>query len=79
MGIMSRQTMARGRQGTPILIIGVPVACPCIAPAVIAPQEGDIERVNEELKNKFDRDSLEHGRCPVCSTQLIDLAKKGGK
>ncbi|NLK25012.1 MAG: hypothetical protein GX307_00325 [Euryarchaeota archaeon] len=39
----------------------------------------NIERVNEELKSKFDRDSLEHGRCPVCSTQLIDLAKKGGK
>ena len=36
----------------------------------------DLERLNKELKEKFGRDSLEKGNCPVCSTQLIDLSKR---
>jgi uncharacterized protein with PIN domain len=35
-----------------------------------------LEKLNAELKQKFDQDSLEHGKCPVCGTPLIDLSKK---
>lgn len=31
-----------------------------------------LEQVNQELKRKFDVDSLEKGNCPVCGTALID-------
>jgi hypothetical protein len=36
----------------------------------------DLKRLNEELKSKFQRDSLERGECPVCGTPLIDPNKK---
>ncbi len=36
----------------------------------------DLEKLNKELKEKFGRDSLEKGDCPVCGTQLIDLSKR---
>ncbi len=35
-----------------------------------------IEAINAELKRRFDKDSLEHGNCPVCGTPLIDLSKR---
>lgn len=36
----------------------------------------DLDELNKELKDKFEQDSLEHGKCPVCDTPLIDLSKK---
>lgn len=36
----------------------------------------DLEKLNKELKEKFGRDSLEKGDCPVCGTPLIDLSKR---
>lgn len=39
-------------------------------------KKDDLERLNEELKSKFQRDSLERGECPVCGTRLIDLNKR---
>jgi len=36
----------------------------------------DLDELNQELKRKFDRDSLEHGNCPVCGTPLLDLSKR---
>ena len=35
-----------------------------------------MEEINKNLKNRFDKDSLEHGSCPVCGTQLLDLNNK---
>jgi ssDNA-binding Zn-finger/Zn-ribbon topoisomerase 1 len=32
-----------------------------------------LEEVNRQLKGRFKNDSLEKGKCPVCSTELIDL------
>ncbi len=32
--------------------------------------------VNRQLKEKFGKDSLEKGQCPVCGTALLDLDKK---
>jgi len=36
-----------------------------------------LEDLNLELKRKFDKDSIEHGKCPVCDTPLIQLKKEG--
>jgi len=36
----------------------------------------DLEKLNKELKEKFGRDSLEKGNCPVCGTVLINPPKK---
>ncbi len=35
-----------------------------------------LEKLNEELKSRFEKDSLEHGACPVCGTKLIDVTNK---
>jgi len=36
-----------------------------------------LEELDQELKSKFGKDSIERGKCPVCDTPLIDLKKKG--
>ena len=35
-----------------------------------------LEKLNEELKSRFEKDSLKHGACPVCGTKLIDVTNK---
>ena len=30
-----------------------------------------LKDLDQELKRKFNKDSLEHGKCPVCDTLLI--------
>jgi|WetSurMetagenome_2_1015567.scaffolds.fasta_scaffold45219_2 ssDNA-binding Zn-finger/Zn-ribbon topoisomerase 1 len=36
-----------------------------------------IKQVNQELKDRFNKDSLEKGQCPVCGTRLLDPEAKG--
>lgn len=39
-----------------------------------------IKQVNQELKDRFNKDALEKGLCPVCGTPLLDLdARKEGE
>ena len=35
-----------------------------------------LEELDQELKRRFDRDSIERGKCPVCDTPLIQLNKE---
>jgi ssDNA-binding Zn-finger/Zn-ribbon topoisomerase 1 len=35
-----------------------------------------IKQVNQELKDRFNMDSLEKGQCPVCGTGLLDPEAK---
>jgi len=37
-----------------------------------------LAEVNKQLKERFGKDSLEKGQCPVCGTPLMDLGKKKG-
>ncbi|HXZ23916.1 MAG TPA: hypothetical protein VEH08_04195 [Methanomassiliicoccales archaeon] len=37
-----------------------------------------LAEVNKQLKERFGKDSLEKGQCPVCGTPLMNLAKKKG-
>jgi ssDNA-binding Zn-finger/Zn-ribbon topoisomerase 1 len=34
-----------------------------------------LAQINQELKERYKKDSLERGLCPVCGTDLIDLEK----
>lgn len=38
-------------------------------------KKDDLGRLNQELKKRYDVDSLEKGNCPVCGTALIDLSE----
>ena len=42
-------------------------------------KKDNLERLNEELKKKFNKDALEHGNCPVCGTPLIDVEGGAGQ
>ena len=42
-------------------------------------KKDNLEQLNQELKNKFEVDSLEKGKCPVCGTALVDLSKTPAK
>ncbi|WP_019176375.1 hypothetical protein [Methanomassiliicoccus luminyensis] len=42
-------------------------------------KKDDLDQLNQELKKKFDVDSLERGNCPVCGTALIDRSKVPAK
>jgi len=35
-----------------------------------------LEEISEELRSRFDLNSLDRGVCPVCGMPLIDMSKK---
>jgi len=35
-----------------------------------------LEELDHELKRRFDKDSIERGKCPVCDTPLIQVKKE---
>jgi len=53
----------------------------CVLPLMYCPKcdrtikKERLAQINQELKERYKKDSLERGLCPVCGTGLIDLEK----
>jgi uncharacterized protein with PIN domain len=56
-----------------MLPIGTTMYCPRCERSI---KRTDLEQLNKELKERFQRNSLERGECPVCGAPLIDLEKR---
>jgi ssDNA-binding Zn-finger/Zn-ribbon topoisomerase 1 len=39
-------------------------------------KEERLEELDNELKKKFNKDSIERGKCPVCDAPLLRLKKE---